>query len=134
MATMPQTARPLSPHLSVYRWEIQMVVSIVHRATGVFLCLGSLLLICLLSSLASGPDAFARTQHYALTLPGLVLLFGWTWSLAFHLLNGLRHLFEDIGWGFAVRHFMATGWLVVLGSFVLTAAVWACVMLARGAA
>jgi succinate dehydrogenase / fumarate reductase cytochrome b subunit len=134
MATMPQTARPISPHLSVYRWEIQMVVSIVHRVTGVFLALGSLMLICLLSSLAFGPDAFARTQHYALTLPGLVLLLGWSWSLAFHLLNGLRHLFEDIGWGFAVRRFMATGWLVVIGSLVLTAMIWGWVMLGRGVA
>lgn len=130
---MPQAARPLSPHLGIYRWQIQMVSSILHRAAGVALAGGSLLLVCLLGSLAAGPEAYATVQRCAASLPGQLLLFGWTWSLAFHLLNGLRHLLEDTGHGFAIKTFVLTGWIAVIGSFVLTGVVWACVLLRGGA-
>lgn len=130
---MPQ-ARPLSPHLQIYRWQIQMVISIVHRATGIALAAGTVLLVCLLAGLAAGPEAYAKVQACAGSLIGQILLFGWTWSLAFHLLNGLRHLLEDTGRGYAIKSFIQTGWIVVIGSLVLTALVWACVLLQRGGA
>jgi succinate dehydrogenase / fumarate reductase cytochrome b subunit len=133
MATMPQ-ARPLSPHLQIYRWQIQMVSSIVHRATGVALAAGTVMLVCLLAGLAAGPETYAKVQVCAGSLIGQILLFGWTWSLAFHLLNGLRHLLEDTGRGYAIKSFVMTGWIVVIGSLVLTALVWACVLLQRGGA
>lgn len=129
---MPQAARPLSPHLDIYRWQIQMVSSILHRAAGIALAAGTLLLVCLLASLAAGPDAYAQVQRCSASLVGQLLLFGWTWSLAYHLLNGLRHLLEDTGHGFAIRTFVLTGWIAVIGSFVLTVLVWACVLLQRG--
>ncbi|HVV97819.1 MAG TPA: succinate dehydrogenase, cytochrome b556 subunit [Rhodanobacteraceae bacterium] len=131
---MPANARPLSPHLSIYRWQIQMVTSILHRATGIFLALGTILVCAALIALASGADAFAKVAAFSASWIGTVLLLGWTWSLAFHLLNGIRHLAQDLGFGYAVPTFVRNGWIVTIGSFVLTALVWACVLAQRGAA
>lgn len=131
---MPQAARPTSPHLTVYRWQVQMVTSIVHRATGVALAVGTAVLLALLAALAAGPEAYAKVQACAGSPIGIVLMIGWTWSLAFHLLNGLRHLYEDVGYGYKIREFVATSWITVIGSLVLTALVWACVFLRGGAA
>lgn len=131
---MPATARPLSPHLSVYRWQIQMVTSILHRATGIALAAGSILLVVALLALASGPDAYARVSAFCASWIGIVLLFGWTWALSFHLLNGIRHLLQDIGMGFAPAQFVRNGWIAAIGSFALTALVWACVVMRGGAA
>ncbi|MBL8298976.1 MAG: succinate dehydrogenase, cytochrome b556 subunit [Rhodanobacteraceae bacterium] len=129
---MPQAARPKSPHLQIYRWQIQMVSSILHRAAGVALAGGTVLLVCLLVALAGGPEVYAKVQRCCASMPGQLLLLGWTWSLAYHLLNGLRHLLEDTAAGFEIRTFVMTGWVAVLGSFVLTALVWICVLLQRG--
>lgn len=131
---MPATARPLSPHISIYRWQIQMVTSILHRATGIALAAGTLLLVCALLALAAGPEAWARLQGFCDSWIGTVLLLGWTWSLAYHLLNGIRHLLQDIGWGFRPAQFVRNGWLVVAGSVILTVLVWACVFAQKGAA
>lgn len=131
---MPQAARPLSPHLQIYRWQIQMVTSILHRASGIALAAGTILLVALLGALAGGPEAYAKVQAVAGSAFGIVLLIGWTWSLAYHLLNGLRHLYEDFGYGYKINEFVATSWIGVVGSFVLTALVWACVFLRGGAA
>ena len=89
---MPPTARPLSPHLGVYRWQLTMTLSILHRATGVALAVGSLLVVALLFALAAGPESYARVQAFCASPFGLLLLFGWSWSLCFHLCNGIRHL------------------------------------------
>lgn len=131
---MSQAARPKSPHLDIYRWQIQMVSSILHRAAGVALAAGTVLLVCLLAGLAAGPAAYAKVQSCTGSVFGQLLLLGWTWSLAYHLLNGLRHLLEDTGRGFAIRSFVMTGWVAVAGSLVLTALVWTCVLLQRGGA
>jgi len=131
---MPATARPLSPHLSIYRWQIQMVTSIVHRATGIALAAGTVLLCIALLALAAGPEAYAKVQAFCASWIGLVLLFGWTWSLAYHLLNGIRHLLQDVGLGYLPAQFVRNGWLVVGGSLVLTALVWTCVFAQRGGA
>lgn len=128
---MPATARPLSPHLDIYRWQIQMVTSILHRATGIALAFGTILLCVALVALATGPEAFARVNTFCGSWIGLILLFGWTWALAFHLLNGIRHLLQDLGMGYLPAQFVRNGWLVSLGSLVLTGLVWACVF-ARG--
>jgi succinate dehydrogenase / fumarate reductase cytochrome b subunit len=130
---MPAAARPLSPHLSVYRWQIQMVTSIVHRATGIALSVGLLLVACGVIALASGPDAFAGFAAFCTSWFGTLLLVGWTWSLAVHVLNGIRHLWQDLGIGYAVPTFVRAGWIVMIGSFVLTALVWACVLTRGGA-
>lgn len=131
---MPATARPLSPHISIYRWQIQMVTSILHRASGIALAAGTLLLCLALIALAAGPDAFAEVQAFGASWIGTILLIGWTWSLAFHLLNGLRHLLQDIGLGFRIEQFVRNSWLAVIGSLVLTVLLWVCVFAQGGAA
>jgi succinate dehydrogenase / fumarate reductase cytochrome b subunit len=130
---MPASARPLSPHLSVYRWQIQMVTSILHRATGVALAAGTILLVAALLALATGPDAWDSMRAFCASPVGLVLLVGWTWSLAFHLLNGIRHLAQDYGWGLAIPQFVRNGWIAVVGSLVLTMLAFVLVF-ARGGA
>jgi succinate dehydrogenase / fumarate reductase cytochrome b subunit len=132
--TMPATARPLSPHLTVYRWQIQMVTSIVHRGTGIFLSLGLLLVCWALIALASGAEEFARVTAFAASWIGMILLLGWTWSFAFHLLNGIRHLLQDVGLGYAPATFVRNGWIATIGSFVLTALIVAWVFAQRGGA
>lgn len=131
---MPVAARPLSPHLSVYRWQIQMVTSIVHRATGIALSVGLLLVAWALIALASGPAAFADVAAFCSSWIGTLLLVGWTWALAFHFLNGIRHLWQDLGIGYAVGTFVRAGWIVLGGSVVLTALVWALVLTRGGGA
>jgi len=111
-----------------------MATSILHRAAGIALCAGTILLIAVLCALASGPEAYAKVQACAGSVLGQILLIGWTWSLAYHLLNGLRHLYEDAGYGYKIKEFVATSWISVIGSLVLTALVWACVFLRGGAA
>ena len=128
---MTQSARPLSPHLQVYRWQIQMTTSILHRATGVILTVGSLLIVAALLALAAGPEAWAWVTACARSWFGLLVLFGWTWAFSYHLLNGIRHLLQDAGWGYSIAQFVRNGWLSVIGSLVLTALVWG-VLAARG--
>lgn len=131
---MPATARPLSPHVSIYRWQIQMVSSILHRASGIALAFGTILLCLVLVALAAGADAFALLRGFCASWIGLILLIGWTWSFSFHLLNGIRHLLQDAGMGYQIAQFVRNGWLATIGSFVLTALVWICVFMQAGVA
>lgn len=126
--SMSPRPRPLSPHLSVYRWQIQMVTSILHRATGLALVAGTILVCVALLALASGPDAFAAVRGFCTSWFGMILLIGWTWAFAFHLLNGIRHLLQDAGLGYEIAQFVRNGWLASIGSLVLTVLVvlWAC--------
>jgi len=117
--------RPLSPHLQVYRPQLTSMLSITHRATGIALAVGTLLLIWWLVAAASGPEAYATVQGFIGSIIGRLLLFGWTWALFYHLGNGIRHLFWDSGYGFELKTAYASGWLVLLASFVLTLAAWA---------
>lgn len=121
---MATRQRPLSPHLQVYRWQIQMATSIVHRATGIILTFGALLIAGALLAMASGPEAWDRVRGLASTWAGLAFLFGWTWAFAYHLLNGVRHLVQDAGFGFSIPAFVRNGWLSVIGSLLLTGAIW----------
>lgn len=123
---------PLSPHLQIWRWQVQMVTSILHRATGVVLYLGSLLMTCALLSLAAGPEEWSNFRELAVSIPGLVILFGWSWSLSYHLLNGVRHVLQDAGYGFEIHAFVRSSWISVIGSFVLTVLIWAIAMAERG--
>ena len=95
--------RPLSPHLQIYRWPSTMATSIVHRATGVALTLGMAFLAWWLSALAAGPGDYAFFSSLAATPLGQLVIFGFVWSLAFHLLNGIRHLFGTLAMASARR-------------------------------
>lgn len=128
---MQNPARPLSPHMQVYRWQVQMVTSILHRATGIVLSVGSLLIAYGMIALATGEASWNEVRDCAGSVLGMLVLIGWSWALAFHLINGIRHLLQDAGWGYAITTFVRNSWISVIGSFVLTAAIWA-VVLARG--
>ncbi|MEI2430342.1 MULTISPECIES: succinate dehydrogenase, cytochrome b556 subunit [Lysobacter] len=131
---MANRERPLSPHLQVYRWQVQMATSILHRATGVILSIGALLIAWALTALAAGPDAWASFIACARSPLGFLILFGWTWAFAYHLLNGIRHLVQDAGFGFKVQTFIRSSWTSVIGSLVLTALIWIVAMMSRGGA
>jgi succinate dehydrogenase / fumarate reductase cytochrome b subunit len=109
-----------------------MAFSILHRATGVALAVGALMLVCWLVALADGPEAFAAVQEFLVTWYGRLLLFGWTWSLIYHLLAGLRHLVWDTGVGLGLPAAQASGYLAAVGSVVLTILVWAAAYQALG--
>jgi succinate dehydrogenase / fumarate reductase, cytochrome b subunit len=131
---MADTQRPLSPHMGIYKWQVQMVTSIVHRATGIALSVGTLLVLWGVYSLASGEDSYNQFKTCIGSPIGLVLMFGWTWALFYHLCNGIRHLFQVGGMGYAIPQFVRSSWLSIIGSIVLTIIVWAYVFTAGGAA
>lgn len=131
---MANRERPLSPHLSVYRWQIQMVTSILHRATGVVLTLGGLLLAWGLVALAAGEASWNDFIGFARSPLGFLILFGWTWAYAYHLLNGIRHLLQDMGKAVRIEQFVTSSWVAVIGSLVLTALVWLAAIMQRGGA
>jgi succinate dehydrogenase / fumarate reductase, cytochrome b subunit len=117
-------ARPLSPHLSIYRPMLTMMMSIVHRITGGALYFGTLLLVWWLLAAASGPVAYATFQSVAGSLVGRLVLLGYTWALVHHMLGGVRYLIWDTGRGFgaAEREWMARANLA--GSIILTIVLW----------
>jgi len=109
-----------------------MAASITHRATGMALAAGTLLLAWWVIAAATGSDAYETFQHVANQPLGQVVLFSFLWSLSFHLLNGIRHLFWDLGYGFAVKTAFATGVLVFLLSLALAVSVFWMGYMARG--
>jgi succinate dehydrogenase / fumarate reductase cytochrome b subunit len=117
---MRQADRPLSPHLQVYKPQLTSVISISHRATGLALAVGALVVVWWLLAAASGPAAYAGVQCFLGSWIGVLLLVGWTFSLFFHLCNGIRHLVWDSGYGFDLKTTYATGWAVVAASAGLT--------------
>ena len=122
---MPSAAnRPLSPHLSVYRWQYTMALSILHRFTGVVLSVGSVAFVGCLLALASGPPWGANLEGlFGLRIVRLAAL-GWTWCLFYHLANGVRHLVWDLGRGFEPKHAQLSGWFVFLSSLAANVAYW----------
>jgi succinate dehydrogenase / fumarate reductase cytochrome b subunit len=115
---------PLSPHIQIYRPQLTSVLSITHRITGVALSAGSVLLVAWLVAAAAGPHAFLSARAFVHSPGGLLLLLLWTFSLFFHLCNGIRHLFWDSGRGFDLRTIYVSGWTVVASSVVLTGLAW----------
>lgn len=116
--------RPLSPHLQIYRWQWTMLLSIMHRMTGVALALGMIWLVWWLVAAATGPEAFENAQAFAAHWFGRLILLGFTWALFYHLSNGIRHLFWDAGRGFELSTGYGSAWLVVLASVALTGLAW----------
>jgi succinate dehydrogenase / fumarate reductase cytochrome b subunit len=121
--------RPLSPHLQIYRFHFSMVLSVLHRATGMALAAGMLLFTWWIVALASGPDAYATVRSFVGSPIGLFLLFGWTWSLFYHLANGIRHLVWDTGAALDLPGVKTGGVLVVAASILLTVVAWAAAFL-----
>jgi succinate dehydrogenase / fumarate reductase, cytochrome b subunit len=125
MAEHPQKPRPLSPFLTIFRWPITMATSIIHRATGVGLAGGLVVLTAWLIAASSGLEAYGKFVAIAQTTLGQLVLFGFAWALAFHAVNGVRHLFWDLGFGFKVRTADITGIAAVVLSLVLAVGTFA---------
>ncbi len=131
---MAQTMRPLSPHLGVYRWQVQMVTSILHRATGIAMSVGLLVVAWGLLALASGEEAWRTFAACAGSVVGIILLIGWSWAFFYHLCNGIRHLLQDAGMGYRIKsrgkqnvnqaQFVTSSWLSVVVSLVLALVAW----------
>ena len=105
-----------------------MVTSILHRATGIVLAVGLIGLVWGLLALAAGPERWAAFTACAGSPFGKIVLFGFSWALAFHLINGIRHLVQDAGQGYAIPEFVRSSWLSIIGSFVLVALAWGVVL------
>lgn len=121
---MATNARPLSPHLQIYKPQLTSVLSILHRGTGVFLTIGTLLLAYWLIAAASGPEAFARAQGVIGSMLGQLLLFLWTLALFYHLCNGIRHLLWDAGYGLEIESVYRSGRYMFWVPIVLTLICW----------
>ena len=123
-ANTPQ--RPLSPFMigPYYRPQLTSMMSITHRITGVINVVGSLGLVGWLLAIAAGPQAYATFMGHAGAWYGLILLFGWSWTLSYHLCNGIRHLVWDAGYGFEIETAQRSGLIVVGASVLLTLVSW----------
>lgn len=118
-------ARPLSPHLTVYRWPITMTMSILHRITGGALYVGTLLVAWWLIAAATSESYFGFVDGIVHSWFGLLVLFGFTWALLHHMLGGIRHFIWDTGAGLEKHTASKLGWATIIGSVLLTLAVWA---------
>jgi succinate dehydrogenase / fumarate reductase cytochrome b subunit len=122
--TRAPVQRPLSPHLSIYKPMLTMMMSIVHRITGAALYAGTLLLVWWLLAAASGPNAYAKVQWFMGTFVGRLILFGYTWALIHHMFGGVRHFIWDTGHGYSA---IEREWLVrigLAGSILTTVVLW----------
>jgi succinate dehydrogenase / fumarate reductase, cytochrome b subunit len=119
--------RPLSPFMigPYYKPQLTSMLSITHRATGMGLSAGTLFLAGWLVALASGPEAYAKFAVHVTAWYGQLILLGFSWALLYHLCNGIRHLFWDVGKGLDIPTAYKSGYAVVLVSGVLTVAAWA---------
>ena len=124
--------RPLSPHLQIYTPLVNMMMSIVHRITGAALYVGTLLLAWWLLAAATGPEQFALASGFFASPLGMLLLLGYTWAFMHHLLGGVRHLIWDTGRGFNLATVDVLCWMTLVGSVVLTAAIWLAALPLRG--
>jgi succinate dehydrogenase / fumarate reductase cytochrome b subunit len=122
---MEKSQRPLSPHLQIYRPQLTSVLSITHRLTGMALVAGTLVLVYWLLAAASGPESYASAQALLGSWFGRAVLLIFTYALFFHLCNGIRHLFWDVGMGFELKTAYASGNAVIVASIALTVVAWA---------
>lgn len=123
--------RPLSPHLQIYKLEANMLMSGLHRITGIALYVGTLLLAWWLVALATSPGYYNLVSGILASPLGLLVLFGYTWTLMHHLLGGVRHLIWDTGRGFDLSSVDMLSWGTLIGSLALTAVIWLWAIVAR---
>ncbi|HEX2840747.1 succinate dehydrogenase, cytochrome b556 subunit [Hyphomicrobium sp.] len=129
-----QAARPLSPHLQIYKMPINMLMSIVHRITGGALYVGTILVACVLVAAASGADAYNTVTSWLAWWPGQIVLIGYTWALLHHLAGGVRHFIWDTGHGYALETVDLLSWGTLAFSATATVLIWGYVLLCTGGA
>jgi succinate dehydrogenase / fumarate reductase, cytochrome b subunit len=121
---MSSDIRPTSPHLTIYKPQITSVLSISHRLTGLALYAGTALVVCWLYKAAYAPTQYSELHSFMTSTFGYVLMIGWTAAFYYHLANGLRHLFWDMGKGFEIKQVNRSGWLVILFTILMTGFTW----------
>jgi succinate dehydrogenase / fumarate reductase cytochrome b subunit len=117
-------ARPLSPHLTIFRPYINMMMSILHRITGAGNYLGTALIAAWLASAAAGQESFNIANDIAGSPVGLIVLFAYSWSLIHHALGGIRHFIWDTGRGLDIPTVRILSWATIIGSLSLTVVIW----------
>ena len=120
----PQSKMPLSPHLHIYRLPLTALISIAHRAAGVVLGFGAMVLVWVLAAAANSPETYAIAHQHLGAWYGQIFLFGLVFSLYLHFCNGIRHLFWDVGLGFELETVDITAKLVIFVTLALTVATW----------
>ena len=126
---MTDNQNPLSPHLQIYRWHISSLLSIAHRISGVINLLALILIFFWLIILSFGESNYELFLLIINSFFGKFILIGFTWSMSFHLLSGIRHLIWDLGYGFEIKTANISGIIVIIFSFILTVVFW---LFARG--
>ena len=126
---MSDLKNPLSPHLQIYRWHISSLLSITHRISGIINLLALILIFFWLLTFSSGENNYELFLTTINSFFGKFILIGFTWSMSFHLLSGIRHLFWDLGYGFEIKTANISGIIVIVLSLVLTILFW---LFARG--
>tara|TARA_Y100001960_G_C13883068_1_gene452427 strand:+ start:54 stop:440 length:387 start_codon:yes stop_codon:yes gene_type:complete len=121
---MNDSKNPLSPHLQIYRWQISSLVSITHRITGIFNLLGLIFICIWISSVGISENFFEYFSIFLKSFIGKFILIGFTWSISYHLLSGVRHLFWDLGYGYEIKTANISGTIVIFGSLILTFVLW----------
>mgnify|MGYP001496748763 FL=1 len=126
---MSDSKNPLSPHLQIYRWHISSLLSITHRISGVINLLSLILIFFWLLVLSFDQSIYKLFLLMANSFFGKFILIGFTWSMTFHVLSGIRHLIWDLGYGFEIKTAKISGIIVIISSFILTIIFW---LIARG--
>ena len=121
---MNDSKNPLSPHLQIYRWQISSLISIIHRITGILNFLGLIFISVWISSAGISENSFEYFSVFLKSFIGRFILIGFTWSISYHLLSGIRHLFWDLGYGYEIKTANFSGILVILSSLILTIVLW----------
>ena len=126
---MKDSQKPISPHLQIYRWHISSLLSITHRISGIINLLALIFIFFWLIVLSFGETNYELFLLAINSFIGKFILIGFTWSLCFHILSGIRHLVWDLGYGFEIKTANISGALVIIFSLALTVIIW---LLGRG--
>ncbi len=133
MAGRPTAPRPLSPHMTIWKWQVHAVVSILHRITGNAMALGAVVLfLWWLVAAATGPEAYATFMSVATGWFGMLVGFGLTWVFFQHMCSGIRHLVMDTGQGYDLATSKAMASATLLVSVSLTILTWIAIYLHKG--
>ena len=126
---MTDNQNPISPHLQIYRWHISSLLSITHRISGVINLFSLIFIFFWLLVLSLGENNYASFLIIINSFIGKFFLIGFTWSMSFHLLSGIRHLIWDFGYGFEIKTANISGIIVIILSLIMTVIFW---LLGRG--